>query len=68
MCAADFAVQVNSSGEWKTVAEINGNNDRRRVIKFQPVQTDKVRLVLQRVIGETGVCEIRLYNETESCK
>ncbi len=61
--AADFDVQVDVSGEWKTVAEGAGNSDRRRVLRFDPVKTGKVRLVLKRALGEVGVCEIRIYNE-----
>jgi hypothetical protein len=63
--AADFAVEANVAGEWKKVMEIAGNADRRRVLRFQPVETSAVRLVMTRTTGNAGICEIRLYNETD---
>ena len=59
----DFNVQAMVDGGWKCVAEVRGNADRRRVLGFSPVQTDKIRLVLLGTAGNVGVCGIRLYRE-----
>ena len=61
--ATSFSVQAQIDGTWKTLAEIKDNPYRRRVIRFEPVKTDKVRLVLHKITGQAGVCEIRLYGE-----
>jgi hypothetical protein len=60
----DFNVQAMVDGGWKSVAEVRGNTDRRRVLGFSPVQTDKIRLVLLETAGNVGVCEVRLYRES----
>ncbi len=35
---------------------------RRRVMRFKPVHTDKVRLIAAKPSNRPTVCEIRLYN------
>ena len=59
----NFDVQAWVAGGWKSVAEVRGNADRRCVLGFSAVQTDKIRLVLLETAGNVGVCEIRLYRE-----
>jgi hypothetical protein len=59
----DFDVQVLRDGQWQNVVEVRDNTDRRRVLTFPAVRTDKVRLVLLKTAGNVGVCEIRLYRE-----
>ncbi|NLS90748.1 MAG: hypothetical protein GXX96_01005 [Planctomycetaceae bacterium] len=57
----DFDVQALVDGAWQTVARVRGNEQRRRVIQFDPVRTTAVRLVIQKTVGQFGVCELRLY-------
>jgi choline dehydrogenase-like flavoprotein len=59
----DFRVEAQVDGAWKPVADVTDNPDRRRVLRFDAVRTDKVRLVLAKTAGRAGVCEIRLYHE-----
>jgi hypothetical protein len=61
----NFDVQARVASGWKSVAEVRGNADRRRVLGFSTVQTDKIRLVLLETAGNVGVCEIRLYRESQ---
>jgi hypothetical protein len=62
--AIDFTVETWLDGSWKTVAKVLGNQDRRCVLSFQPVETDRIRLVISKTTGRFAVCEIRLYDET----
>lgn len=59
----DFNVEAMVGGEWKKVAEIRDNLDRRRVIRFPAVTAQKVRIVFEKTGGNFGVCEIRLYGD-----
>ena len=59
----DFAVEVRVAGSWRTVANIVRNQSRRCVLNFEPVKTDKIRLVITNILGRLAVCEVRLYNE-----
>jgi hypothetical protein len=61
--AVDFQVQAIVDGSWKTMAEVHDNPDRRRVLHFTTIHTGKMRVVLDKVTGQVGVCEIRLYRE-----
>lgn len=63
--ATDFLVEAQVQGTWQKVAELKGNAARRRVLAFPAVKAEKVRLTFQKVTGQFGVCEIRLYNEAE---
>jgi len=62
--AIDFTVETWLEGSWRTAATVRDNQSRRCVINFQPVETDRIRLVISKAAGQFGVCEIRLYNET----
>jgi len=61
--AVDLQVQAMVDGSWKTMAEVHDNPDRRRVLHFTTIHTGKMRVVLDKVTGQVGVCEIRLYRE-----
>lgn len=63
MRARDFAIEVAAEQGWKTVAEVKDNDDRRRVLTFPRVSSDKLRLTVQKASPEAGVCEIRVYDE-----
>jgi len=62
--AVDFIVETWVEDSWKTLANIVGNQSRRRVLNFKPVKTDRVRLVITQTAGRFAICEVRLYNET----
>jgi len=62
--ADDFTIETWAKDSWKTIARVVGNQSRRRVLNFEPVKTDRVRLVITKTAGRFGICEIRLYNET----
>lgn len=61
--ATAFRVEVPQGGAWHSVAEVSGNAQRRRVLCFEPVKTDRLRLVITEAKPEMGVCEIRAYHE-----
>jgi hypothetical protein len=61
--AVDFTVETWVEDSWKTVANVVGNQSRRRMLNFEPVKTDRVRLVITKTAGRFAICEIRLYNE-----
>ena len=50
-CARDFHLEARIDGEWQTVAEVKGNYQRRRVLAFEPVKTDALRLVIEATNG-----------------
>ncbi|MHC4365498.1 MAG: FAD-dependent oxidoreductase [Planctomycetota bacterium] len=60
--ADDFTVKTRVEDSWKTIARVVGNRSRRRVLSFEPVKTDKVRLVITKTAGRFAICEIRLYS------
>jgi len=62
--AVDFTAETWVEDSWKTVANVVGNRSRRRMLNFEPVKTDRVRLVITKTAGRFAVCEIRLYSET----
>ncbi|MHC4708139.1 MAG: FAD-dependent oxidoreductase, partial [Planctomycetota bacterium] len=66
--ADDFTIETWADDSWKTVAGVVGNKDRRRILNFEPVKTDRVRLMTTKTAGRFGICEIRLYNETATGK
>jgi hypothetical protein len=63
--ADDFQVEVWKDGQWQRVSELSGNKLRRCVVRFDPVKTSKMRLVLTKIQPDAGVCEIRAYHEGE---
>jgi hypothetical protein len=63
MRADDFRVEVPQQDGWRAVAEVTGNAERRRVLRFEPTAAPRLRLVLTRIQPDAGVCEIRVYDE-----
>ncbi len=63
--ATDFFVEARVNGQWQKVAEISGNEARRRVLQFAAVKAEQIRLTFQKVTGQFGVCEVRLYHEPD---
>ncbi len=62
LAPAKFALEAWRDGAWKSVAEITGNQHRRRVTGLERLATAKLRIVLQRA---TGICEVRVYDEPQ---
>jgi hypothetical protein len=62
--AIDFTVEAWLDGSWRTAARVRDNKNRRCVVNFQPVKTHRIRLVISKTVGQFGICEIRLYNES----
>ena len=56
-------IEVWSAGRWQGAADIPAAGPRRRVMHFNPVHTDKVRLIAAKPSNRPTVCEIRLYNQ-----
>ena len=57
--AVSCAVEAWQDGKWAKAAEILAGAPRRNVVRFDPVKTDRVRLVSS--LGGSIVCEIRVY-------
>ena len=64
-CVRDYSVAVNHNGKWKTVAEVNANFQRRRIHRFERMETDQIRLTVTNTHGDRSarVFEIRAYDE-----
>lgn len=62
MRAEDFRIEAADGGTWKTLATVQDNKDRRRVISFARTKAQKLRLVVTKAPEDMGVCEIRVYD------
>jgi hypothetical protein len=62
-CVRDYELQAWIGGEWQTLHAERGNCQRRRVHSWSPVQTQRLRLVVQATHGvpEGRLYEIRAY-------
>jgi hypothetical protein len=68
-CVRDYHLEArDGSGAWRRVAGEAGNYHRRRTLRFEPVETDALRLVVTATHGAPSahVYEIRAYNERRS--
>ena len=63
MRAEDFRIEAASNGGWATVADVQENLERRRVLTFPRTTATKLRLVITKARPDMGVCEIRVYDE-----
>ena len=66
MRANAFRLETFDGLQWQTLVDVKDNRDRRRLLRFAPTQTTKLRLVITDAAPEMGVCEIRVYNEPGS--
>jgi hypothetical protein len=59
----DYEIQAWVEGTWKTVAEETGNIQRLRIHKIEPVQADKIRVVVKKTWGDKAarIFEVRAY-------
>jgi hypothetical protein len=65
-CVRDYTVSVvDEAGGWREVVRETGNYQRRRVHRFPPVRTSRLRLTVQATNGAppATVYEVRLYGE-----
>ncbi|MFA5688074.1 MAG: FAD-dependent oxidoreductase [Kiritimatiellales bacterium] len=58
-----YDVQAEISGEWKTVVAMDDNIQRRRVHQFEPVSTQRLRVMVKETGGDRSarIFEIRAY-------
>ncbi len=61
----DYQVQVETDAGWKTVADVKHNYQRRRIHRFDPVKTAKIRVLITATHGDTSarIFEVRAYDE-----
>ena len=60
---ADFRVEAYVEDYWRQIAQVTGNRDRRVVLRFDPVNTNHIRLVATGANNLFVLCEVRLYSE-----
>lgn len=65
-CVKDYSIECRLGGSWRTVAEARENYFRRRVHRFEPVRSDRLRLTVLATNGAPAarVYEVRVYNES----
>jgi hypothetical protein len=62
---ADFRIEAFIKENWIQIAEVKDNRNRRVVLHFEPVNTDRIRLVVTAAHNPCILCEVRLYNEAK---
>lgn len=64
-CVRDYDVSYWNGAQWVTLAGVKGNFQRRRIHRFEPISTDRLRLTVRATNGDKAarVFEIRAYNE-----
>jgi hypothetical protein len=64
-CVRDYELSAHVDGNWKPLAQVTGNFQRRRVHQFSPVTATTLRLTVNATNGAPSarVFEIRCYNE-----
>jgi hypothetical protein len=64
-CVKDYTVECRTGTGWQTLASGQGNYLRRRVHRFEPVASDRLRLTVHATNGAPAarVYEVRIYNE-----
>jgi len=64
-CVKDYTLSYWTSNGWKTLIEVRDNYQRRRIHRFESVQSTKLRLTVNATNGAPSarVYEVRLYNE-----
>ena len=61
VCVKDYAVEVFADGEWRTVADVEGNFQRKRTHGFAAVTAEKIRVTVKATWGDKSarIQEIR---------
>ncbi|MEA3366064.1 MAG: discoidin domain-containing protein, partial [Candidatus Hydrogenedentes bacterium] len=64
-CVRDYELGILDGGEWRTLASVRGNFQRRRIHRFEPVDGQRIRLTIHATNGDRSarLFEIRVYNE-----
>ena len=64
-CARDYQIQIYDGSAWKTVADVKGNYQRRRIHLFPQIEGSKVKVVVTETNGDPSarIYEIRVYHE-----
>jgi len=64
-CASDYVVRALIDGDWKELVRVEGNYQRRRIHRFEPVKSRCVSVVVSKTNGDPSarIYEIRIYNE-----
>ena len=64
-CVRDYELSAHVDGNWKPLAQVTGNFQRRRVHRFSPVTATKLRLTVNATNSAPSarVFEIRCYDE-----
>jgi len=67
-CVRDYRLQYFDGKDWRELVQVRGNYQRRRIHRFEPVETRAIRLVIEAAnrVAEARVYEIRVYREAES--
>jgi hypothetical protein len=63
MRAEDFRLEAFDGQKWQPLATVQGNKDRRRIVRFDRTKASQLRLVILKAADDMGVCEIRVYDE-----
>jgi len=64
-CVRDYELSCEVGGQWRTLAGVKGNFQRRRVHRFDQVRTSRLRLTVHATNGDKSarLYEIRAYDE-----
>jgi len=65
-CVRDYQILAETAGGgWQSVARVRGNYQRKRVHRFAPVDTDRIRVLLEATNGAPNarIYEVRVYGE-----
>jgi len=68
LSAGAYQLQARVDGQWKTLAAVTDNTERRQVLTFEPIHADALRLVIEKAAPGAAVCELRVYDEPVSSK
>ena len=60
---ADFVIEAFVRNSWKQIAAVRGRKERRVVIRFEPVNTSRIRLAATGANSRFVLCEVRLYSD-----
>ncbi|MGC6505912.1 MAG: FAD-dependent oxidoreductase [Coraliomargaritaceae bacterium] len=61
----DYRVDAFVEGEWKTLAKVENNYQRRRIHRFEETEVSKIKILVQATNGDSSarIYEVRLYND-----
>jgi len=67
-CVRDYTVEAQVDGDWRDLISVEGNYQRLREHRVDPVTATAVRLTVTATNGDPSarVCELRLYDDGES--